>query len=538
MAEENTSTITTEQAILALTPCPAWTVDEQERGVCRDLMEGITALRAAGTTYLPQKELENDTAYQKRLNSATFFNQFSRSVDSLSGRVFSKEVKFEDADTAWEAFQGDVDMEGNNLHVFAQGVFSASIAEGISYIMVDFPSLPAAANREEEVKEQRVRRPYWIFLKASEVIGWKFERINGINVLVELRTLQYRDVETSMFVFEKKKILRIYRPGTCHEFQCSEAGAVESSKVFTMSIGFIPLVPVYTKRKGLLRAAPPLHDMARLCIRHYQSTSSQDHILDYSRFPLLFGKRLFLDGTNKIEQGASAMIHSQDEHGDLRFVEHTGAAIQSGADSLKALEAQIALLSYEPLLKQSSGDESATRAALDTATASSALQSWAMGLKDALELAAVYTVAWKTPALTVAPNVSVNTSHGLSASAAEYQAILELRKIKDISRSTMWKEMYRRGILGPSFSEVEEEAALKTEAALDGRGEGFIATQVQAGNLPKELLFREAQKKGLIPPDVKWEDVMAMLSKESVSAQANPMPGFDNLFGAGTGAEQ
>lgn len=537
MATEQT-TITKEQAILAQTPCPAWTVDEQERSVCRDLMEGITALRAARTTYLPQKELENDTAYQKRLDTATFFNQFSRTVDSLSGRVFSKEVKFEDASDDWAAFEDDVDMEGNNLHVFAQEVFSAAIAEGISYIMVDFPSLPTAPNQEVELKEKRTRRPYWIFLKAAEVIGWKFERVNGTNVLVELRTLQYRDVETSMFVFEKKKILRVYRLGSCHEFQCSEAGAVESEQIFKMSIPIIPLIPVYTKRKGQLRAAPPLHDMARLCVRHYQSTSSQDHILDYSRFPLLFGKRLFLEGTSKIEQGASAMIHSQDEHGDLRFVEHTGAAIASGADSLKALEGQIALLSYEPLLKQSTGDESATRAALDTATASSALQSWAMGLKDALELAAVYTTLWKSPGLTDAPNVSVNTSHGLSASAAEYQAILELRKGKDISRSTMWKEMYRRGILGPSFNEKDEEELLKLEAAMDERGEGFIATQVQAGNLPKELLFREAQKKGLIPADVKWEDVLAMMSKENVSSQASPLPGFDNLFGAGTGTEQ
>jgi hypothetical protein len=429
-------------------------------------------------------------------------------------------------------------MEGNNLHVFAQGIFEDSVAEGISYIMVDFPSLPVATNQETEIKEKRVRRPYWIALKAAEVIGWKFERINGINVLTELRTLQYRDVETSMFVFEKKKILRVYRPGSCHEFQCSEAGAVEEMKFFKVSIPIIPLVPVYTKRKGLLRAAPPLHDMARLCIRHYQSTSSQDHILDYSRFPLLFGKRLFLEGTNKVEQGASAMIHSQDEHGDLRFVEHTGAAIQSGADSLKALEAQIALLSYEPLLKQSSGDESATRAALDTATASSALQSWAMGLKDALELALVYTTLWKAPGLTDAPNLSINTSHGLSASAAEYQAILELRKSRDISRSTMWKEMYRRGILGPSFNEGDEEALLKAEASLDERGEGFLATQVEKGTLPKELLFREAQKKGLIPDDVKWEDVLAMLSKENVSAQANPLPGFNALFSSGGTTEQ
>lgn len=531
MQEEVQAMLTEEQIKQALVPSPAWQEDERERVICRTLLKGITALRDGGKTYLPQKELESDDEYKKRLNSATFFNQFSRSVDSLSGRVFSKEVRFEEADEAWSAFQDDVDTEGNNLHVFAQEVFSEAIAEGLSFIMVTAPSVPMAMNQEQEIRERAIRRPYWVFLKASEVIGWKFGRVGGVNVLAELRTLQHQDVEVENFVFKRKKILRIYNPTVCYEYQLSDTDELERSEVFPMSIGIIPLVPVYTKRKSLLRAAPPLHDMAHLCVRHYQSTSAQNHILDYSRFPILFGKRLFLEGAGKIEQGASAMVHTQDEQGDLRFVEHTGAAIASGSDSLKELEKQIAILSYEPLLRQGSGNETATRAALDTASASSALQSWAAGLKDALELAATYTAMWGAPGLTVAPTVSVNTSHGLAASAQEYNAILELRGTKDISRTTLWKEMYRRGILGPSFSEAEEEDLLKAEAAMDEKGEGFIATQVAMGNLPKELLFIEAQNKGLLPPDLAWEDVLAMLSRESVSAQASPLPDFSALFG-------
>lgn len=515
----------------ALNPCPDWHAAEVERQLCRDVMAGITALRAQLRKYLPQKELETDKAYEKRVNAATFYNQFSRAVDSLVGRVFSRTAKLVEPDAKWEEFQNDVDLEGNNLHVFCEEVFSAAITEGISFIIADMPSLPVAQTQEEEQAQIKVRRPYWVHLRAYEVIGWKRERVNGIPTLMELRTLQSAQVEVTPYVFEERKILRIYKPDSCIEYEVTLAGVVTKRSEYKMSLGVIPIVPVYTKRLRPFVAAPPLFDMATLCIRHYQSTSSQNHILDYSRFPLLFGKLLMLEGQTALTTGASAMVHAADEKADLRYVEHTGAAIGAGEASLDKLERQIAMLSYEPLLRQTTGTESATRATLDTATASSALQAWAGALRDALEQALVLTSLWKAPGYGEAPDVSVNTTHGLTASLEELNPLLELRKSSQLSRSTLWKELYRRGVLGPGFDAKEEEKLLQEEGGMNELGEGALMTLVNAKVMPKKYLFETAKKKGLIPAELEWETINEELLKEAESGNnSNPMGEFDAMF--------
>jgi hypothetical protein len=515
----------------ALVPCPAWHAAEKERLLCRDCMEGITALRTKGRDYLPQKELETDTAYDKRLKTATFYNQFSRAIDSLVGRVFSRTTTLVEPDDAWSAWQDDVDLEGNNLHVFCEELFSDAIAEGLSYIMIDMPSLPIAQTQEEEKSQALVRRPYWVHLKAYEVIGWVFERVGGINVLTKLRTLQRKQVEAQPHVYEERQILRIYTPGHCLQYEVTMSGEVMDRKEYKMSMPMIPIVAVYTKRRRPFDGAPPLHDMATLCLRHYQSSSAQNHILDYSRFPLLFGRQLFLEGQDSLASGVSGMIHSHEEKADLKYVEHNGAAINAGAESLKDLEKQIAMLSYEPLLRQTTGTESATRATLDTATASSALQAWARALADALEQALVLTAMWKAPGLLTAPDVSVNTTHGLSASVEELTPLLELRKSSQLSRSTLWKELYRRGVLGPGFDPKEEARLLLEEGGMNEHGEGLLKTLVEAKTLPKRYLFESAKKAGYIAEDVQWEAVLEELSRENESGNnSNPLGAFDAMF--------
>jgi len=519
----------------ALVPCPAWKKAEQERALCRHCMEGITSLRAMGTEYLPQKELESNEAYDKRLKTATFYNQFGRAIDSLVGRVFSRPAGIIEPDDAWADWQDDVDLEGNNLHVFCEELFSDAIAEGLSYIMIDMPSLPIAQTREEENKQALLRRPYWVHLKAYEVIGWVFKRIGGINVLTKLRTLQTKQVETEAFVYERRRILRIYEVGSCIEYEVTDAGEVMRKNEYKMTLPIIPIVAVYTKRNRPFDAAPPLHDMATLCLRHYQSTSAQNHILDYSRFPLLFGRQLFIGESagEKLASGVSGMIHSAEEKADLKYVEHNGAAITAGADSLKDLEKQIAMLSYEPLLRQTTGTESATRATLDTATASSALQAWARALADAIEQALVITAMWKAPGLVTAPDASINTSHGLTASVEELNPLLELRKSSQLSRSTLWKELYRRGVLGPGFDAKEEEALLLQEGGMNEHGEGLLKTLVDAKSLPKRYLFEKAKERGYLSKDLEWEEVLAELSKEEQSGSAgagSTLGAFDAMF--------
>ncbi|MGR5448171.1 DUF4055 domain-containing protein, partial [Vibrio jasicida] len=80
---------------------------------------------------------------------------------------------------------------------------------------------------------------------------------------------------------------------------------------------------------------PPLAELAYMNVEHWQSKSDQQTILHVARVPILFAKML---GDNKITVGGAAVVKCEDENGDLKYVEHGGAAIEAGRLSLLDLE--------------------------------------------------------------------------------------------------------------------------------------------------------------------------------------------------------
>jgi hypothetical protein len=60
------------------------------------LLGGTEEMREAGKTYLPQWPNEDDNFYKRRLAVATLLPAFSRTVEVLSGKPFSRPVTWAD----------------------------------------------------------------------------------------------------------------------------------------------------------------------------------------------------------------------------------------------------------------------------------------------------------------------------------------------------------------------------------------------------------------------------------------------------------
>lgn len=176
----------------------------------------------------------------------------------------------------------------------------------------------------------------------------------------------------------------------------------------------------------------------------------------------------------------------------------------------------MAALSHEPLLAKRSGNETATRAAIDSAAATSTLQAWAFQLKDALEQCLVYTAMWENTDSDKVGAIQINTDYALSISPTDYTSLVSLRNDGELSRTTLWAELSRRGLLGPDFNPEEEMDLLHMEGAVQDNGDGLLSRMIDKQVLPKELLFNELKRRGAIDPDLEWQDVMAMLQRESV----------------------
>lgn len=433
--------------------------------VIRALLGGTKAMRAAGKTYLPQWPSEEAASYEARLAVATLFPAFPRTVEVLAGKPFSKPVTLgDDVPTRLQEWAEDIDLQGRNLHTFAANCCEEALGPGFGGILVDFPTTAGLRTQAEE--QAAGVRPYWLLLKLDQILGWKATRINGKDVLTQLRFLEVVTEDDGEFGESHVEQVRVLVPGAWATYRKSEgAGAKPDEWVQhdqgTTTLKVIPFTPFYGKRKAFMVGAPPLEDLAYMNVEHWQSKSDQQTILHVARVPILFTKNLGTDV--EITVGANTAIKAQDKDADMKFVEHEGRSIEAGRKSLLDLEDQMRQAGAELLvIKPGNITESQTLA--DNEQGACALQRIAGDLEDALDAALQFTAMWVGEA--EGGHVNVFKDFG-AASLAEASADL-LQKMNvagTLSDQTLFEEMQRRGMIRPDLKWEDEELRIGTPRA-------------------------------------------------------------------------
>lgn len=426
------------------------------------LLGGTNAMRAAGTKYLPQESAEKTEAYNSRLSRSVLFNGFKRAIQNLTGRVFSKPVQVgEDMPSELDYLEEDADRLGNHLNVFARTVFESAVSYGMTHILVDMPpAMPGATLADERTAKHQ---PYFVHVKATNLIGWRHELQNGEMVLVQARILETADVPQGEFGVMTVERVRVLEPGVWRLYQKDAKNNWVLIDNGTTTLKKVPLITFYTGFQGLMDCNPPLDDLANINVQHWQSSSDQRHILHFARMPLLFGKGLKQAGvTGTVEIGPDNLITGPTDS-DLKYVEHTGAAIGAGTEDLKTLEDKMALLGMEPLMPRGT-NPTATGRVIDSVENASLLQQWAIGLGDALERAYALAGEWMGLADDTSGSIGVTTDLAFSLrDAQDLQTLLQARLNGEISRATFWAELQRRNVLADTFDADAEKALLESE---------------------------------------------------------------------------
>jgi len=437
----------------------------------RTLMAGTRGMRSAGRMYLPQEPAESDKAYVNRLSRSTLFNAYKRTVGGITGKVFSKDIVLgDDVPEEMADWSEDVDLMGRNLANFSRDVFKDGLQTGLSYILVDMPSGEAPKNKAAE--KELNRRPYFVHIKAEDMIGWKTETVHGKETLAQIRFREIATVADGEFGEKTQERIRVmwrdrYEVWVKVETKTAtdEEWAIDPEQSGVVSLGEIPLAVFYAARTGFMTAEPPLEDLAYLNEAHWQSASDQRHILHVARVPILFGR--MLKGTdeagNQIEIGPNRMVASEDKDGDLKYVEHAGAGIDAGRQDLLDTEDRMRVMGLEMYMPKS-GTQTATGKAIDSAEQNSVVKTMALSLKDTLEQAFVYMAKWA--GLKDGGSVIVNTDYLAMTGqmAHEVTALFNMRMAGEVSQSTFWAEMVRRGVFMDDFNAEAEQEALGEEA--------------------------------------------------------------------------
>jgi hypothetical protein len=423
------------------------------------LLGGTPAMRKAAKTYLPQWPGESDDAYKARKDTATLFPAFPRTVEVLAGKPFSKPVTLTDDVPArikdW--CDTDIDLQGRNLHAFAASVSEEALSHGITGILVDYPKATNVRTKAEE--NAAGIRPYWVHIHASNILGWRSQRINGAEVFTQLRLLEQVIEDDGEFGEKLIEQVRVLYPGKWQTYRESEKPDPTTGKPEwilheegTTTLDVIPFVPIYGRRTGFMTAVPPLLELAHMNVEHWQSKSDQQTILHVARVPILFGKKL---GEAPIVVGAGSMVTSDDEKGDLKYVEHSGAAIEAGRLSLLDLEDRMRQVGAE-LLVIKPGKTTVAQTVAENEAGMCALQRLIEDVEDGIDAALALTARWIKEAK--GGNVQIFKDFGVATLAeASIDLLRDMNVDGTFSDESLFNEAKRRGYISPETTWDDEK---------------------------------------------------------------------------------
>jgi hypothetical protein len=427
-----------------------------------DLMGGTSAMRVAGKKHLPQWPAEDEQSYKSRLQTATLFPAYARTVSVLTGKPFSKPITIgESVPKRLLPFLENIDLEGRNLHAFAADLCSDALAYGLCGILVDCP--PAEGVRTVADEKQVGLRPYFVHVKHDAILGWRSEKRGGSIILTQLRLLETVEEPSGQFAAKQITQVRVLEPGkwTTYRKKTLEGGEEVWQEYLSgpTSIDVIPFIPVYGFRKGFMIGSPPMIELAYMNVEHWQSKSDQQTILHVARVPVLFSKDLGPD--SKIVVGAGSFINASGEHADMKYVEHSGKAIEAGRSSILDLEDRMRQVGAE-LLVIKPGNTTEVQTVSDNEQAMCDLQRIMQTLEDALDQA--LDLMAKFMGEPDGGQVSIYSDFGAATLAeASAQLLFEMKADGSLSHATLLNELKRRGVLSPDVDVKKEIIAADAE---------------------------------------------------------------------------
>lgn len=436
-----------------------------------DILGGADVMRKARESYLPRYDTESDDDYAARVKIAPWTPLYDQAVRNIVAKPFEKEVSLVDGSSSERVDQltENIDGQGNHLFVFAREVFRNAIDYGVDFIFVDFPrALPGATLADERSSGAR---PLWYRIPAERMLALYDAQVADGSTLIHARIdesmTEIVDREEKHFVRVRVIERPLLKSGQYGSPQwelwerAEDSGGWRVIDQGQMTIAEIPIVPMLTgeRKDGSWVIRPPMRDLAYMQITEFQMASGRAWVQQMTAFPMLTVIGMDNDDSKNIIGPRRMLFVPPNGDGmtpDVRWLEPSGSAGTMLREDLEAHRSEMREAGLQPLLPRS-GNITATAHALAQAKAHSAVQTWALGLKDALEQAFVFTAQWLGE--DIEPEVSVFTDFDVETNSVEgMQIILAMHAAPDpiLSREAVITEAKRRKILSPEYDGDED----------------------------------------------------------------------------------
>ena len=452
----------------------AWEAGKEVRERIDALMGGTDSMRKAGENLLPRFEMECTEDYEKRLACATLYPAYSETVKNMTGRVFYRPINRDEVAANLQADIEDIDLQGNDLDVFAADWFQNGLAYGLCHALVDYPKTAGLSSRadgtltERDVKQANIR-PYARLVMPHDVIGWIVERVNNVDKLVQVRIREVAMARDGAYGVTEVERVRVLEPGRYELWEKQSSNQSRKSDWVLIdegvnSLSSIPLVTFYTGRTGMLTAKPPLLELANMNIKHWQEQSDQDASVRFARVRIVYATGL--EGDTKLSASAESII-CLPPGGSIDVVQGSAESVKVGADSLTKLEEQMRESGARLLAKKSQSTKTVAQARSDAIIEQSALGAMAQQLEDAIDQVLQLMAEYRGTDL--GGHVDVNDDFdALDDQSMSAESIIKLVVAGVISEATAFNECKRRGLISNELEWAEEQERILSSGADHG----------------------------------------------------------------------
>jgi hypothetical protein len=228
-----------------------------------------------------------------------------------------------------------------------------------------------------------------------------------------------------------------------------------------MTLGRIPLVTLYTNRTGRLQAVPPMRELAYLNTKHWRIQSSNDALLETASVPIL--TIIGADGDTQLTIGAKSAVKLPPD-ADLKYVEHSGAAIKSGKESLDSLVEEMRQCGAKLLAPgggaQAQNTKTATQVSEEAARDNSQLGSMALALQDTLAELLDVIASFRGESSGGTVKVQPNLDPDLDPNAT-MTTLLSMETAGIVSRQTAFERAQDVGLIPEDLDWEDEQERIK-----------------------------------------------------------------------------
>jgi hypothetical protein len=389
------------------TPCLEYEINLTKWTRVTDVIEGSDAVKAKGTTYLPNPDpsdvseagIQRYAAYKQK---AVWYGATAQTAEGSVGLVFSKPTN-KAIPTLLEPLSKNCDGKGNDLDQFSKKMLFEVMSCGRAGILVDFPKRGDEVTTRKDVSDGSVR-PKMVFYNKFDIINWRVQE-NGSDLELSMVVLRENHVTYDEGGFgsssEYQYRVLLLRDGVfvmeVHRKESGGGFTVAEQVIPTNSKGeafkYIPFIFIGAKTNDPTVDKPPLLDIADLNIGHYQNSA------DYEEAVHIMGQpQLTLSGITK------DWITDVWKSKGIRFGSRTAIALPKDAscelhqvqpnilakEAMDRKEKQMAALGAT-LVEQRDTQQTATEAGFNesakTSVLSAAADNVSLGITKALEIA-------------------------------------------------------------------------------------------------------------------------------------------------------